>query len=109
MLAYLVHSGVQHEISDNCFVCLWKSVSEEDEVSTSVLSSDYESVGKRNGNWRKQDNGFYIPKPNDKNCFNKYCLEKLNYDWIWDTDTVQYWKELQNVKQVWKIFARSKY
>ena len=44
MPAYLVNSGEKQEIGDDYFDLLWKSVSEEDEVSTSASSSDYETV-----------------------------------------------------------------
>ncbi len=66
MPAYLVNSGLKQEIDDYYFGLLWKSVSEEDEVSTSASSSDCETVKKRNGDWRKQDNGYYNTKPNDE-------------------------------------------
>ena len=84
MPAYLVNSGVKKEIGDDYFDLLWDSVSEEDEVSTSASSSDSEIVKKRNGDWRKQDNGYYNTKPNDENYFKKYYLEKLKHEWICD-------------------------
>ena len=68
MPAYLVNSGLRQEISDSNFDLLWKWIREEDQVSTSVSSSDCETVKKRrNGDWRKQDNGFCNTKPNDTN------------------------------------------
>ena len=84
MPAYLVNSGVKKEISDDYFDLLWDSVSEGDEVSTGASSRDCEIVKKRNGDWRKQDNGYYNTKPNDENYFKKYYLEKLKHEWICD-------------------------
>ena len=69
MPAYLVNSGVKQRVSDGYF---------------DLLSSDCEIVKKRNGDWRKQDNGYYNTKPNDENYFKKYYLEKLKHEWICD-------------------------
>lgn len=44
MPASLVNSDEKQEIGDGYFDLLWKSVSEEDKISTSASSSDYETV-----------------------------------------------------------------
>ena len=84
MPAYLVNSGVKQEIRDDNFDLLWKEVSEEDEVSTSAAWSDCKTVKKRNGDWRKQDNGYYSTKPFGENYFKKYYLARLKREWICD-------------------------
>ena len=40
-------------------------------VSTSASSSENEIVKKRNGDWWKQDCGYYNTKPDDENCLTK--------------------------------------
>ena len=40
MPAHLVNGVMKQDLSDDCIYFLWKSVSEEDEVSTLASSSD---------------------------------------------------------------------
>lgn len=86
------------------FDLLLKSVSEEDELSTSASPSDHETINKRNSDWTKSDNWYYNTKPKMKRTsrsltwknqsMNGFVIDAVNKDWKENStcqDIINHW------------------
>ena len=67
-------------VDDNLFDMMWNSIGINDatDTETTVESS------KSKYDWRKQENGYYNSKPNDKDYFNKYYQGKTKQPCVCD-------------------------
>ena len=82
MPSYLVNSGIKMPMSDDLYDLLWNSLGNIDitDTETSSLTEEVEATTPvekpMNSDWRKQDDGYYNKKPNDKDYFKKYYKTK---------------------------------
>ena len=74
MPSYFINSGVKMTMDDNLFDMMWNSIGNSDATDTETIVES----PKNKYDWRKQENGYYNSKPNDKDYFKKYYQEKQN-------------------------------
>ena len=83
MPCYFVSNGVEMSMTNQTFDVIWNGFGNK-ELTDSETSSSSEEGDKTgsfvekaiNAEWRKQDDGYYNRKPNDKQYFQKYYQEK---------------------------------
>ena len=91
MPCYFVRSGVEIPMANETFDFVWNSLGNK-ELNDSETSSSSEESDKpnssannnKNAEWRKQKDGYYNRKPNDKTYFQKYYQEKTKQPCVRD-------------------------
>ena len=79
MPCYFVSNGVEMSMTSQTFGVIWNGFGNKEltDSETSSSSEEGDKTGSfvekaRNAEWRKQDDGYYNRKPNDKKYFQKY-------------------------------------
>ena len=90
MSCYFVSNGLQMPIANQTFDFIWNGFGNKDLIDSETSSSEESykansSVNKNtNAEWRKQDDGYYNRKPNDKKYFQRYYQEKTKQPCVCD-------------------------
>ena len=90
MPCYFVSNGIEIPMTNETFDFIWNGFGNK-ELTDSETSSSEESykanssvIKNTNAEWRKQDDGYYNRKPNDKKYFQRYYQEKTKQPCVCD-------------------------
>ena len=90
MPCYFVSSGVEIPMTNQTFDFIWNGFGNKELIDSETSSSEESykansSVNKdTNAEWRKQEDGYYNRKPNDKKYFQRYYQEKTKQPCVCD-------------------------
>ena len=91
MPCYFVSNGVEMSMTNQTFDVIWNGFGNKEltDSETSSSSEEGDKTGSfvekaRNAEWRKQDDGYYNRKPNDKKYFQTYYQERTKQPCVCD-------------------------
>ena len=84
MPCYFVSSGIEIPMTTETFDFIWNSFVSKELTDSETFSSEESYKGNTSAEWRKQDDGYYNRKPNDKTYFQRYYQEKTKQPCVCD-------------------------